>query len=1146
MSNRIPTSTDGAEIGQAAFTNNPSLTSAQTVNVLRYGSAQGSTTTINGGSLTTVGSIKGLWTGAASHVLDVSSNTLSSGTNITLSDGTIGHDIQLKIGTGTANVNGDLTQSASGSVVFTGNGTLSLNGHYTYSGGTFTGATGTVIYTGNAVQNVAPVTYNNLLFTKTSDRASISANTTVNGNLTLTTGGEVYVSDTLSVLGNINIGVGTILLETGTLINVGGNWVDNGLFTVSNSTVNFNGSGNQTLSAETFHTLQVNKPSGIVTLTGNILETADLTIAAGTLDLSGFSADRSNPGGSLTVAGTAVLNIGGGNYPANFILNTLGNSSTVEYNGSAAQNIMNITYGNLTLTNGGVNTKTLLDNIQVNGDLLINSGATLDPSSFSIKLFGNMTTNGTFSPSSSTLILEGVSKTIQGSSVLSVNNITASGGSYSVSNAVTTIAGNLFVDRAPSSLNFGSGTVSLDGDLTNKGSLTSSGTLNITGTRLQTLSLIGAITSSSTGIVNFNGTVLPVTFSTSSPSFYTVNINNTGGTLITSQPWTVVKAMNIASGAAVDFGALTHVFYGDFNNSGTVLSSGKLQFTPILAGAPFPASATISLDASGGSFTSTGTIEFAGSGAITLATTNPTITNLSVINTNAAGLTAPVGMNVGQDFFIGPGALFDAGLGLIHTITGNMTNNGTLTGSSSNMTFNGAPVSLNGLGSSTFSTLTIGTGADVTLNQPIAVTADLVNNGTFTATGRSVTFSGTTATTISGTTGSITLDDVIQNKTGALTTTLAIPVTVTGDLAMTNGVINTTAVNILTLNDSATASAGSGTCFVDGPMLKIGSEAFVFPVGNGNKWARIGISAPATAATSFQAQYHQAAYSNVASVLAPLDHVSVKEHWILNRTAGTDNVTATLFWEDGLWSGITDLSADSIVVARFNGTNWTNETQNGGTTGSTNSGTITSQTVTSFSPFTFGAKSAVQNPLPIELLSFAATKAEQVVDLKWIVSSEVNNDYFTVERTKNGTEYEEVSRVKGAGNTSQMRQYTVVDQNPLEGLTYYRLKQTDFDGKFTYSPVVSVDMNAQMNIRLFPNPARSGDMPMIKISGFKEGAEINLTIYDINGREVYKRMLLSSSSNQSLWELNNNLPAGIYQVTLSDGLTLFKQKLLIY
>ncbi len=1144
MSNRVPTSTDAAQIGQAAFTNNPTITSAQTVNVLRYGSVQSSTLTITSGSLTTIGSIVGQWSASASHTLDASSGTLTVGTNLELSDGTSGHDILLQIGSGSATVNYDVTQSATGGVNFTGTGTLTIGKHYNYTAGSFTGGSGTVVYTGSEAQTVAPVTYNNLSFTKSSERATISSALSVNGNLTTATGGELEALSTLTVAGNITIGASTNFLESGVTINVGGNWTNNGTFTVGSGTVNFNGSGSQSVNANIFSTITINKSAGTLSLTGDLVLNNNLTLTSGTLDLSTFTMDRSGPGGILALAAGSSLKIAGAaNFPGNYITNTINSASTVEYNGTVAQNVADVDYGNLTFTGGGATPKTLVGDIQVNGDLLVNSGATLDPATYNLTLNGNFTHNGTFTPSSSTLILIGSSKTISGSSALTVNNLSAVAGTYTVSNTTISIVGNIFVDVPPSSVSFGTGIITLDGDLTNKGSLTSSGTLNISGTRLQTLSLIGALISASTGVVNFNGTVLPISNSTSPPSFYTVNVNNTGGVWAPVQPWTVVKACNIAAGVVVDFGAITHTFYGDFTNNGTVLSSGKLKFTPILAGPPFPASATITLDAAGGGFTSTGEVEFAGSAPITVVSSAPTLNNITVTSVNAAGITPPASWTIGGDLLIGPGATFKGGAGLSHTFVGDITNNGTLSGGTSTITFTGTPASMNGTGSTNFNNLTIGAGADVTLNKSIGINGNLVNNGTFTTIGRSVNFTGIGASTISGS-SPITLDDMEQNKSGAATT-LSVPVTLTGDLTLTDGIINTTATNILTLNDNATSTAGTSTSYISGPMKKIGDDAFVFPLGKGAVWARLGISAPASSTAEFQAEYNASSYSITTGMIAPLDHVSKGEHWILGRNVSADNVAVTLFWEDGTRSGINDLS--DIVVAHYNGTNWINETQNGGTTGSASAGTVTSQLVTSFSPFTFGSKTSGSsvNPLPVELIDFSAQADNNFVNLFWTTASENNSDQFIVQRSLDGNDFEDVKRLKAAGNSHQVINYSTSDPDPYSGISYYRLKQADLGGQIFYSKIIQVEFvpgKAEF-ISVYPNPVV--DQINVALQG-TPGDEVLLVLRDIFGREYYSKVVLLSVGQEVIaFSPATKLATGVYTIVATSKGDIYRKKIVI-
>lgn len=131
-----------------------------------------------------------------------------------------------------------------------------------------------------------------------------------------------------------------------------------------------------------------------------------------------------------------------------------------------------------------------------------------------------------------------------------------------------------------------------------------------------------------------------------------------------------------------------------------------------------------------------------------------------------------------------------------------------------------------------------------------------------------------------------------------------------------------------------------------------------------------------------------------------------------------------------------------------------------------------SDSQSSFSPFTFGSKSGASNPLPIELLDFNAILQGPNVLLKWTTASEINSDYFTIERSRDAEFWDEVSEIPGAGFSTEIRYYEDLDFNPYPGISYYRLKQTDFDGTFEYSDIRVVDMNVgeDSKISIFPNP----------------------------------------------------------------------------
>lgn len=90
-------------------------------------------------------------------------------------------------------------------------------------------------------------------------------------------------------------------------------------------------------------------------------------------------------------------------------------------------------------------------------------------------------------------------------------------------------------------------------------------------------------------------------------------------------------------------------------------------------------------------------------------------------------------------------------------------------------------------------------------------------------------------------------------------------------------------------------------------------------------------------------------------------------------------------------------------------------------------------------------------PLPVELLSFNCTSNQRGIELNWITATEHDNDYFAIERSADGKNFEEIARISGAGNSTSETEYRYMDKNPLNGINYYRLKQVDFNGNSTNS-----------------------------------------------------------------------------------------------
>jgi fibronectin-binding autotransporter adhesin len=1083
MANRVPDEDDVARIGDTAFVNQPIVSATDTINVLRFGDTKAATLSLSGGNLEIIGSARGNWSTNRSHKIDVGDDTLIVGTTLTLSDGINSHDIELEINGGLADIQYDLVQQGTGTVTFDGTGNLKIGHDYEYISGTFTPDLGTVTYGGIVNQTIAPLSYYNLAIDKTTARARLESPTIILNNLTTSTGGELALLDTTTVTNDMTVGSSTEVLEFNSQVYVGGDWSNSGTFTVTGGTVEFNGSGNQSVDANTFNNLSVNKSGGTLTLTGNLVVDNNLSLLLGTMDVSTYTANRGTEGGDLRIDSAASLLVGGANnFPDNFITTAIDTHSNVTYNGTVDQTVLPITYGNLTFANGSPNEKILDASCKVLNDITINSGAIFAPDTSTINLFGNLTNSGTINPGSSTLILNGSSKTINGSTHL--NNLSVILGSYTVTSGTTDMDGNLFIEST-GSLNFGTNTAILDGNLTNSGSLTSNGIATFTGTRTQYISLISAITSSSTGVINLNGTVAPVISSTSSPSFATVNVNNTAG-VTPSVPWSVIVALNIDANSSFNAGAFTHTIYGNLTNDGDLYSTGKLFFSP---GAPYSASSTVQL--LGDTFSSTGEVEFGGTAPLTITGNAPNFGKVIISNSHANGITATGSWDIENDLQINNGSEFKAGTSTTHLLEGNLVNNGTLTGETSKIIFEGDTVFIDGVGSNNFEDIQIDTLSILTLNSDIKVYSDFINDGEFVSSDANVDFTGTAAGTISGKNGSVTFDDLETTKTGGASTTLSIPVTIANSLTMTSGYFNTDATNLLIVADDASSTPGNDTSFVDGPMKKTGNDTFVYPLGDGSVWARLQISAPSVATDEFTAEYFFTGYTDTTTMATTptpmLNNVSTLEYWTCDRTAGTSNVKVTLHWEDNDRSGISGPSSD-LVVARWNGSAWENAGQSAAT--GTSTGYVASNSVTSFSPFTFGSTSGINNVLPVDLLYFTARLNEnQMVDLNWRTASEINNDFFTVERSQNGLDFDLVTEVKSKGNTNRENSYEALDSNPLYGVSYYRLRQTDFNGKFKYSQKISVyNEKLTSEINIFPNPTEG----IIHIQSSHKGAEIKV------------------------------------------------------
>ncbi len=168
--------------------------------------------------------------------------------------------------------------------------------------------------------------------------------------------------------------------------------------------------------------------------------------------------------------------------------------------------------------------------------------------------------------------------------------------------------------------------------------------------------------------------------------------------------------------------------------------------------------------------------------------------------------------------------------------------------------------------------------------------------------------------------------------------------------------------------------------------------------------------------------------------------------------------------------------------------------------------------------------------LPVELFTFILQKKGFGNFLSWQTASELNNSHFSIERSTDGLNFREIGIVQGNGTTTEPQHYKFVDESPAKGTNYYRLKQMDFDGKFEYSKVVSVNFGTGSHAMLYPTLASS----VVNLKFTEPIAEDgNITLYDINGRLVGKHDIEPETEQMEI--IVENLQPGHYFAKIQIG-----------
>ena len=172
--------------------------------------------------------------------------------------------------------------------------------------------------------------------------------------------------------------------------------------------------------------------------------------------------------------------------------------------------------------------------------------------------------------------------------------------------------------------------------------------------------------------------------------------------------------------------------------------------------------------------------------------------------------------------------------------------------------------------------------------------------------------------------------------------------------------------------------------------------------------------------------------------------------------------------------------------------------------------------------------------LPIELISFEASLAKRGVLLNWITASELNNDYFQIQHSINGVDWEVIGTVDGAGNSSIELKYEFVhEEGSLEG-NYYRMLQVDFDGGKKLYPPIFINNQGFENagIFVFPNPSTSYQRTIYFDNKQKDNFVLNL--FDLKGQQVYSKTISTTNTGYNVIDFNDIPQAGVYFLEI-DG-----------
>jgi hypothetical protein len=465
--------------------------------------------------------------------------------------------------------------------------------------------------------------------------------------------------------------------------------------------------------------------------------------------------------------------------------------------------------------------------------------------------------------------------------------------------------------------------------------------------------------------------------------------------------------------------------------------------------------------------------------------------------------------------------------------------------------------------------LTVGNGA--TFNKEdgpnLTFKGNIVNNGTITdgtssVLGGSFKFDNTIAQTIGGGQPVSVANLDVNKASGVLN--VSVPVTVTGTLAMANGnIVNPSSVITLGTSsaDPGTLVHTSGT--ITGALRRYfdasatPGSGYYFPVGNSSNTRGSTIDFTSSPGTN---QYLTVRYQpGTAMGATPLynglplmtgDGIVIQNYedegfWEINPTA--DNYSAsinsapyTITLQMKNLTTVNDRSTVRIIKAAGsnnasdNHATWTSLNFGANPViGASNTDFTVTGTSTGFS--WFGAGSGNNNPLPVELVSFSGVCEDGLINLTWQTASEFNSSHFDVEKSRDGENWQVLTKIQSAGTSNELITYQTADHSAIDGNNYYRLRQVDIDGtEKVYDPInVSCAKVTSGYFTSFPNP--SGTSFQVILNNKELVGNCTMNIVDATGKVIEQREI-EVKDGINMFVINQEMTPGIYFLKISNGL----------